>query len=208
MATLTAVDTALEGAFPAAGRRVHDSLYAPQHLEPAVARGVIAHYTAAIADNFIPWLQDAAQCARSQEGREAAERNLLAELRENHPKMLYDFAEAAGAMPNSDHYNNVAGAVDRMYMLTGRGRGLENLAVIATLETASRFFIPYLAELARSLGSTEFTYTNKHGEADKAHAAMFVAAMREEMKFHHRDPEQRIGDTIKATEDFLRKILR
>src|SRR3989344_5276827 len=71
------------------------------------AGNIIGRYTAAVEGNFVPWMAAAMIYANSPEGKKTAQGNLRIEIVQNHPGMLRQFAEAAGAGPSLEHYHAV-----------------------------------------------------------------------------------------------------
>ncbi len=147
-------------------------------------RDVIGRYTAAIEGNFVPWMAAAAVSACSIEGRYTAQENLYVEMRDDHQGMLRRFAQGAGAEPTAAHHTTVEDAVGNIRGWVKIMSGPENLMLMAALENLSGTFIPYLADMAKRLGSKDTLYTDVHGEADSAHAERFVWAVEHELKHH------------------------
>lgn len=200
------IDSTLKIKSDEAVAAVDDLLATQSPCDQACGKEIISRYVAAIEGNFIPWVAAAAVSARTVQGRYAAEENLQTELRENHQGMLRDFAIDTFAQPLKIHYEEVYYAVQRIRRTVGQMNGLQNIALLAYLENTSKAFIPFLENLAKTLGSRDLTYTQAHGVADIEHADQFLWALGHEMNAGYKKPEQTIDDVIRAGHDFLRTI--
>lgn len=169
------------------------------------ARKILGKYTAAIEGNFVNWMAAAAVSSRSVQSRFAAEENIYVEMKDDHPGMLRSFVKSAGAEPTTDHYLAVSEAVNSMRRLVGQMSGAENITLMAMLENSSGVFIPFLADLAKKLGSTNLLYTDVHGVADIKHADQFVWALTYE-KEHYADFDLRMDKTSEAVLKFLKEV--
>lgn len=59
--------------------------------------------------------------------------------------------------------------------------GLTGLVILSVLEKTSEIFIPVLEDMGKSLGVTDLTYTQVHGEADAKHSEAFICALKAEL---------------------------
>ena len=145
----------------------------------ASCRQLIARYTAGVAGEFQAWLGIAYAYARHEDAQRALKNNLRCELGQDHIGMLYKFARQVGAYPTPDHRRYVEEHIKRLRLLFADtlNVGLAGLTVLTVLETASQVFIPVLADVAKSLGAKDLTYTNVHGEADAPHSNAFLHAL-------------------------------
>lgn len=185
--------------------QVQELLPSAHEISKEKARLIIEKYTAAIQGNFVNWMAAAAVSARSVEGRFAAEENIYVEMKEDHPTMLRNFAHAAQAEPELKSYQLVNESVTKVSKIVSKMSGAENLTLMALLENTSAVFIPFLADRAKQLGSTNFIYTNVHGEADVEHADQFLWALTHE-KEHYPDFDRRMKETIEVTLKMLKEI--
>ena len=170
-------------------------------------RRIMQKYVAAVEPNFIPWVAAGVISARSVQGRYAASENLLEEIQGDHQEMLRDFAMDADCEPEAKHYRIVRLAVQNIRNLVGQMDGLQNIAFLAHLENTSAAFIPYLAQIAKRLGSKNFTYTDAHGIADVEHAKQFLWALGHERKCGYERPHDNIRHATALGQGFLREIL-
>jgi len=158
---------------------------------------VIARYTAAIAGNFQKWLGFTTPVHPYSQW--AIADNLHLEKEENHDDMLRDFAKFCKARPEMGHYDYVGSSVRSVNALFQRGQllcGLHGLALAAVLENTSKIFIPDLAKRAKECGCTDFTYTDKHGEADVAHSDAFRQALEKERSIEYSHFDLRVREAI------------
>lgn len=149
---------------------------------------VLLTYQMVIEPNFIRWMLETWRRCRSEVAIEACRDNLVCEINENHPQMLrtfvapaYSFEQAvtiATGRARRITRNAAFGNIDEI--LAERSDALDGLLVMACLENDSIAFIPWLAKAGARLGVTDFTYTNKHGEADIHHANQFFKAVKAE----------------------------
>jgi hypothetical protein len=192
----------LKGLFNQASQGIGKKLPKPEDLSIEQSRTIIRRYAAAIEGNFVAWMGAAVITGRSLEGRFAASENLYVEMKDNHAGMLRDFARAAQAEPAQEDYAATQSVVSDIRSLVAEMSGLKNLTLMATLESTSAVFVPWLAELAQKSGSSNLHYTNVHGEADIEHANQFIWALEREQK-QHENPEPIIADTIERVKKFL-----
>lgn len=142
---------------------------------------------------------------RSVQARYASAENLWVEIKDDHAGMLHEFAKMANALPGEKDYTSVELAVSEVRSLVSGMSGLKNLTLMATLESTSAIFIPWLAEIAKRCGSKNFKYTDVHGVADIEHAEQFIWALEyEKMEYESADLE--IKNTIDLTKKFLLSI--
>lgn len=170
-------------------------------------RQIIRRYTAAFEGNFVSWMGATAISTRSVEGRYASAENLYVEMRDNHAGMLRDFAISVQAEPDEEDYKDMYVGVTEIRNLVSEMSGLKNLALMATLESTSAAFIPWLAKIAQKCGSTNLHYTDVHGEADIEHANQFVWALEHEQS-HFENCEQAIDETLEKTKQFILNIFK
>jgi len=173
-------------------------------LTETKARAVISRYVAAVEGNFIQWLAAASVTARSPTAKFAADQNLRDEFFETHPDLLRAFAKGASAEPDVNDYAAVEGAVSEIRKMISELSGLKNTVLIATLESASLSFTPYLAELGNRLGNTDSRYTDAHGDADIEHARLFLQAIAEERKMGYERPSEQIECAILMGRNLLK----
>jgi hypothetical protein len=182
----------------------------PDLSDEQLAR-VLLVYRALVEPYFIPMLAYTFPKCRSSVAREACRSNLLCEVSEDHPRMLNDFVKPALAHLDEQsvgwYIRARGGASQIIEPLMAPARFprtfiLNALVTLAALETTSQVFIPWLAEAAKRLGATDFTYTEKHGIADIAHADEFAKAVEAEAQTVD-DPA---GSQFVALDDALPKV--
>mgnify|MGYP001611967737 CR=1 FL=1 len=186
--------------------RVSSFLVPIEKLGDTQARAIIGTYRVAVEPNFIPWMLQAYETARSQKAKRALKQNINDEISQNHPKMLRDFAQSCGVVVSEEHYRRAAQPVLEMWSLFTRQDNLRNIGIAATLESTSQVFIPYLAEIGRKLRCTNFTYTDVHGEADIEHARDLHEGLVQEME-HSATPWRTVATAVDKTTKFLESIL-
>lgn len=155
-----------------------------KNMSDKESKDIIARYSAAIEGNFVPWLAAGVIQARSIQGRYACAENLEVEISQKHQEMLRYFYVTANAEPDTSHFRAVSSAVSSVRCEIARGRGLETLALLATLEMTSSIFIPVLGVLAKQRNHlSDLTYVEVHGSADTHHAAQLRWALKYEAKY-------------------------
>lgn len=184
---------------------VHAFLPSLDQLAPEQCRTIIQKYVAAIQGNFVNWMAAAAVSGRSVQARFAAEENIYVEMRDDHPGMLRRFAVAAHAEPTAEQYTAVEPLVQEVRVMVAEMSGAKNTALMGALESTSAEFIPFLAALAKKLGSSDFQYTDIHGEADVEHADQFLWALSHEQK-HYPDFDTQFDVSLAVTLRLLRTI--
>ncbi|QQR93058.1 MAG: hypothetical protein IPJ89_02340 [Candidatus Iainarchaeum archaeon] len=189
-------------------KEIQSSLPALTTLSKEQAQTLIQRYVAAIEGNFVPWFCAVTIYARSPQAKYAAMENLDVEIRDDHQGMLRAFAIGAKAEPTHEHYQAVLPHVSKMRKIIAEGSGLKSITVSACLEYFSKEFVPYLAELAKKCDSTNFQYTDIHGEADAIHANQCLWAIEHEAKWGYMKPEVEIEKTINASRDFIKTIFQ
>lgn len=140
------------------------------------ARGMLEKYIDAILPNFVFWMTGAMIFARSSVAKNILERNLDAEISENHPELLRSFGVSAGvsfgrtSVQLHNGFSTMCAAKD----------GLSLVASVAAMEKTSLIFVPFLAQLSLKCGGTDLRYTQVHGAADVDHATECLRALVEE----------------------------
>lgn len=185
---------------------------AEKRIEKAVrscktdSRLVIARYTAAISGNFQQWL--AITFARDVEANGIVLSNLNCEGQEDHRGMLLGFAKSCNTKPGDADRDHSEYEVQVIFdLLTNKKtRGLHGVALGAVLETTSKIFVPDLEKRARECGCTDFTYIEKHGEADIKHADEFLRALELEMEAGYETPWDIAQHARHAAQQLIIKI--
>jgi len=145
-------------------------------------RGIIARYSSVLEGNFIYWMTATLLAVHSEEARPILLDNLFEEVRDAHPAMLRNFAIAAHAFPTDTDALAVSDELTRMRRFMGKLSPVQSLAAMAFFEGYIQKFMPYLAELAASRGSSEMEYTDVHGVCDIAHTDGLFRALSIEME--------------------------
>ena len=159
-------------------------LPAIEQLSTERRRGIIARYTAVLEGNFIYWMTGAYVAAQSEEARAIIQENLQEEIRDAHPRMLRTFAIHANAVPTDTDAESVYDDLTNVRLFIGRLSACRILTMMAFFEGFIQKFMAYLAELARTQGSTEFEYTDVHGICDIGHTRGLFSALAAEQKLH------------------------
>ena len=188
-----------------AKQRIGRTLVPLEDLSRDQISDLIGTYRVAIEPNFIPWMQRAYETAKSEVAKNVILKNIQDEVSQDHPKMLRDFSTGSGVPLDTRHYARVSKPVLEMWGLFGNDNGLTNVAIAATLENTSLEFIPYLANLGKIAGCTDFTYMDVHGEADIAHAQELYRGLVEEMG-NANAPWRTVATAVDKTTKFLEDI--
>jgi len=172
-------------------------------LSDAERRGIIARYTSVLEGNFIYWMTATLMATKSEEAHPILLENLHEEVTDAHPVMMRKFAIAAHAYPDAADALAVDEALTKMRRFLGRLQGVPSLATMAFFEGFIQKFMPYLAELAAGLGSTEMEYTDVHGVCDIAHTAGLIQAFEVERANHPVAPDSNLFEGV----DLLRGLI-
>jgi hypothetical protein len=181
------------------------SLPRPELVSPDQRRGIIARYTAVLEGNFIYWMTGAYLAVKSDQARSILFDNLHEEVRDAHPLMLRKFALAAHAIPTDADALAVHRNLTNVRLFVGRLSAMRLLIMMTFFEALLQRFMPYLAELAERQGSTEFEYTDVHGECDIAHTQGLYRAVDAEMELTEDLPTEK--DLYEGVE-LLRTLLQ
>lgn len=200
------IDPQLKAKMSKATSEVNNFLPAIEKVSKQQATKIIQRYTASIEGNFLSWMGGASISARSVLSKFAADENLWVEIKDNHPGMLRRFAQDCKAEPNSEDYRYAEKEVNEVRRIVADLSGIKTITLMATLENTSSAFIPFLAELGKKVGCTNFTYTDVHGEADIEHANQFLEALTDEQSLGYQNPEKEIDTTIRTTLVLLKKL--
>jgi hypothetical protein len=144
-------------------------------------RGIIARYSAVLEGNFIYWMTATSISAKAEEVRPILEENLFEEVRDSHPAMMRRFAIAAHAFPTDIDALSVDKELNDVRLFLGKLQGVQSVLTMAFFECWIQRFMGYLADLAKSLGSSEMEYTDVHGVCDITHTAELFRALQLEM---------------------------
>jgi len=158
------------------------SLPDPARLSAVERRGIIARYTAVLEGNFIYWMTGAYLAVGSDQARAKIADNLREEVRDCHPGMMRRFAVAARALPTDRDAEAVSRSLADVRLFIGRLSPVPIVVTMAFFEGFIQRFMPYLAELARSQGSSEMEYTDVHGICDVTHTEELYRALEAELE--------------------------
>lgn len=182
-------------------REIGAALPNVSNLSIEASRRVLSRYSASITPNFVFWMAGAMLFARSPDAQLILAENLRIEIRDDHPALLQAFTDSSGIM--LDEVNIVS--TTAFAGMCHRSDGLSLIAVIAVMESASAVFIPFLAELSRNCGGTDFRYTDIHGAADILHAEDCIRALQCEAMCYH-DAESRMNIALGEVVRFWKAI--
>src|SRR5881409_588611 len=163
---------------------IHDLLASfpnPEQLAPDERRGIIARYAAVLEGNFIYWMTAAHLAVASHDAKAIIEDNLLEEVRDNHPGMLRRFAVAAHAAPTDSDAFAIYRDLEKVRRFVGQLSAVKIVLMMAFFEGFITRFMPYLADLAKRQGSSEYEYTDVHGVCDVVHTQELFRALEAEM---------------------------
>lgn len=147
------------------------SLPDPKLLTNSERRAIIARYTSVLEGNFIYWMTATLMSVKSEAAHPILLENLHEEVTDAHPVMMRKFAIAADSYPDASDALAVDAELTKMRRFLGKLSGVQSLLTMAFFEGLIQRFMPYLAELASGLGSSEMEYTDVHGVCDIAHTA-------------------------------------
>lgn len=153
----------------------------PASLSAKERRDIIARYTAVLEGNFIYWMTAALITVGTEKAREEIVENLEEEIRECHPAMMRRFAIAANAAPSDSDAAAVYQNLARVRGFVGKLSTVRLLIMLMFFESFIQRYMPYLAELAKLQGSTDFEYTDVHGVCDIAHSEGLFEAVKAEV---------------------------
>jgi hypothetical protein len=176
-------------------------------LSDAERRGIIARYTSVLEANFIYWMTATLMATKSEDAKPILLENLHEEVTDAHPVMMRKFAIAARAYPEAEDALAVDEALTRMRRFLGRQEGVPSLLTMAFFEGFIQKFMPYLAELAAGLGSTEMEYTDVHGVCDIAHTAGLVKAFELEKTNYPVDPDSDLFEGVNLLRGLIDAIV-
>lgn len=185
---------------------VRDLLVEPNFLSDAEKRTILRRYTAGVAEHFVKWLAAASLCSRSLEARYAAGENARLEIADDHPGMLREFSALSGAVPDREDYEYVEPFLDAVQSEVAKMPGLFLTVFLGVLESTSAEYIPWLTEISKSLGNTNFRYAEIHGEADISHAEQFNWAAEKESKYYE-NPDRQVNLGHKIALYYLKGLL-
>jgi hypothetical protein len=192
-------------------RTVADLLRSLPHIERLTSderRGIIARYTAVLEGNFIYWMTGAYLAAGTGKARNIILNNLKEEVRDCHPAMLRKFALAAAAFPGERDALAVSADLMNVRLFVGRLPRAGTLAMMTFFENFIQHFMPYLADLAQQLGSTEQEYTEVHGVCDISHTQDLYRALEAELALPGCAQEQEILlEGVETLANLIRRII-
>src|SRR2546426_12221165 len=189
----------LQGCVDSAIQNLLASFPNPEQLSPEERRGTIARYTAVLEGNFIYWMTAAYLSVVSEDARSIIHDNLLEEVRDNHPGMLRRFAMAARAVPTDSDALAVHRNLQNVRLFVGRLSAVKIVLMMAFFEGFITRFMPYLADLAKRQGSSEYEYTDVHGVCDVVHTQELFRALEAEMTLSP-DPLEPPAKLLKGVE--------
>jgi len=178
----------------------------PERLSPEERRGIIARYSAVLEGNFIYWMTAAYLSVGSAEAHAIIQDNLLEEVRDNHPGMLRRFAIAAHAVPTDSDALSVYRHLENVRRFVGQLSAVKIVLMMAFFEGFITRFMPYLADLAKRQGSSEYEYTDVHGVCDVVHTQELFRALEAEMTLSP-DPLEPPAKLLKGVE-LLRTLIQ
>ncbi|MGB6691521.1 MAG: iron-containing redox enzyme family protein [Terracidiphilus sp.] len=183
------------------------SLPAPQQLTSDERRGIIARYSTVLEGNFIYWMTATLIATESEAARPIILANLLEEVRDSHPHMMWKFALAARAIPTDKDALAVQDELTSVRLFLGRLSGVQSLATMAFFEGFIQRFMSFLASLAASEGSTEMEYTDVHGVCDIAHTEGLYRALATEMFVNPIEPEADVLEGVYLLRTLIERII-
>jgi len=193
--------------FNAARAEVREFLVPLDSLGSAQYKRIIGRYTAGVGSNFVNWLAAGTVSSRSLEARYATAENAFIEIRDDHPRMLRDFAKLSGAEPEADDYRYAQSQANRVQAEVSTMSGVFIISLVGTLENVSLDYIPWLGAISKRLGNNNMRYVDIHGEADIEHATQFHWALEREAALYP-EPEPLMKAGADAAVGFIGALLR
>ena len=192
-------------------RAVHDLLAScpdPERLTADERRGIIARYSAVLEGNFIYWMTGAYLAVASAEAHAIIQDNLREEVRDNHPGMLRRFAIAAHAVPTDLDSFAVYRHLENVRRFVGQLSAVKIVLMMAFFEGFITRFMPYLADLAKRQGSSEYEYTDVHGVCDVVHTQELFRALEAEMALApDLEPEPKLLTGVELLRALIQRII-
>jgi Iron-containing redox enzyme len=183
------------------------SLPNPDTLSADERRGIIARYSAILEGNFIYWMTATLLAVQAEDAKPIILDNLLEEVRDAHPEMLRRFTVAAHAFPTDQDALAVHEGLTNVRLFLGRLSAVQSLATMAFFEGFIQKFMPYLAGLAASRGSTEMEYTDVHGVCDIAHTEGLFQALSTEMDANPLESGKDICEGVYLLRDLMETVV-
>jgi hypothetical protein len=183
------------------------SLPDPKKLSADQRRGIIARYTAVLEGNFIYWMTGAYLAVRSEEARAKILENLSEEVRDSHPRMLRTFTLCANAAPTEEDTISIHDDLTNVRLFIGRLSSCRIVTMMAFFEGFIQRFMPYLAELARMQGSSEFEYTDVHGVCDVTHTMELFNSLTAEMALQEPEPITDLFEGVNLLRTLMQTII-
>jgi hypothetical protein len=183
------------------------SLPDPNNLTSDERRGIIARYTAVLEGNFIYWMTATLIAVKSEDAKPHLLENLHEEVRDAHPAMMRSFAMAAHSFPTDADAIAVHENLTKVRRFLGRLSAVHSLATMAFFEGLIQRFMPYLAALAASEGSSDMEYTDVHGVCDIAHTAGLFEALEAEMVVNPLEPGKDLYEGVNLLRALMDDII-
>ena len=183
------------------------SLPDPKTSSAEQRRAIIARYTAVLEGNFIYWMTGAYLAVRSEEAREKILENLMEEVRDSHPRMLRTFTLCAHAAPTAEDAMSIHNDLTNVRLFLGRLSSCRIVTMMAFFEGFIQRFMPYLAELARMQGSSEFEYTDVHGVCDVTHTMELFNSLTAELALHATESSADLFEGVNLLRTLIHTII-
>lgn len=191
-----------------ANNRLSGLLRKPDELSTEQAKGIVASFGAAIRPNMVLWKTMAHETALSPQSQAVLKQSLIDDQERPRNDMLRAFSESCGIPTTTDIYQKVEQPVAMLHNTLDMNDPVRSMAIITTLQSASTIFIPYLVNLGKKLGATNFTYTDTVGDENPALAEDLIEGLIEEMAHgDETEPIDSLTKGIRRTEQFLEAIL-
>ena len=204
-------DRELEPTIHQAVESIIDELIAclpdPNQLTSTERRGIIARYSSVLESNFIYWMTATLIATSSEEARPIILENLYEEVRDSHPHMLRKFALAAHSFPTDRDALSVDNELTDVRLFLGRLSGAQSLAAMGFFEGFIQKFMPFLASLAATEGSTEMEYTNVHGVCDIEHTEGLFRALAAEISTKPVEPGTDLLEGVRLLRTLIERII-
>jgi glyoxylate utilization-related uncharacterized protein len=121
--------------------------------------------------------------------------------------MLRTFALSAHAAPTDTDAHAIYRDLTNVRLFVGRLSACRIITMMAFFEGFIQRFMPYLAELARAQGSSEFEYTDVHGVCDVVHTQELFNALEAERALHPPDSTTDLFEGVTLLRTLIQSIV-
>jgi hypothetical protein len=162
-------------------QKVSQILFPIEGLNVQSTKIILSRYKYVFEGNFITWMTSSYLFAQSLEAKQNSFENIWVEVIQNHPGLLHEFARAASINIDTDQIDE---SISKIREQISQQKSVYSITLMALLESSSAIFVPYLENLAISLGVKDLKYSQIHGIADIKHADQFLESLNAENAYY------------------------